>query len=383
MSTSSGNGASMIELFIWCRDLTKADEKPFDTFAVVMIQKSPNVAFEELQRSETVSNTPNPQFCTSFEISYSSEATSSPMLRLDIYRRKTLDTERLRDHEHRGTVSTSIGDLLNAKGNQLSSLLQNPNESDDGGYVTIAAENVDITNSQNSSFVQIDVSSSVLRKRDWNKTILCQRYTLCRAHKFNDENGNIAWLPIYRSDRMTKQRDLNANVEFSTASINYRHLCNGDEERAIRLKIYAMPQVNNKPGGKKQEIELAHTTFTLNFVCEIDPLMEDLGLEKDGHTGGIGTVSIVKAEPTDFGGYFSFQVNYKDTAKYANAGNFRKKISVVKLKPLNLVRKKGPKSASRSEGNKVSVLDDVNGLFSNESSGSEENESEEMKNEQN
>lgn len=368
-SSSAGDDDSAIELFLWCRNLGARDKKTFDAFAVVMMQRTEDGPFEELQRSETICNTSNPKFCTSFEVQYAADADYSPTLRFDVYERKTVDTERLRDHEHRGTVCASVEGLLNAEGNHLSLLLHHPHEPRDVGTVTVAAEPVDTTNNQNPSVVQLDVSSSVLRKRDWHKTLLSQRYELSRAHKFDDEDGNTVWLPVYRSDRMTKQRDSTVNVEFSTASVKYRHLCNGDEERAMRLTMYAVPQVIGKPIGKKQEVKVAHADFTLRFVCEIDPTVEVLCLEQDGSNVDMGVVSIVKAEPTDFGSYFSFQVNYEHTAKYTSTGSIGKKSNGVKLKRLKMPSKKSLAMGNRSEGKKIPIVPD--GLFSNDSSASE------------
>lgn len=360
-----------IELFVQCDGLGKArDEKPFDVFAVVMKKFPEDESFSEIGRTETMSCTSCPRFCTSLEVSYDEEYVGSSMLRLDVYERKTVHTERLRDHDHRGTTLMTIADLLKAKSNQLTLLLHHPHDPRDTGTATILVEHTDKESEENKSIVQLDVMTSVLRRRDWNKTVLHQRYELCRAHRYENEDGRTVWLPVYRSDRIGRQQRDSSNVnfwEFSTASLTYRHLCNGDEEREMRLTLYAMTPGIVKSGCKKRETLLAKTIFTVRFVCEIDPTEEVLSLERcdKGGEEDVGNVSIVKAEPTDFGSHFSFKVNFEHTEKYTSGGCDEKKGVGIKVKRLKFVRKKGGSSVAH-DVTSLSRLSLMDGLFQSE-----------------
>lgn len=360
-----------VELFLQCHNLVSArGEKPSEVFAVVM-QKSPRDAmFQEIGRTETISNTSSPHFCTSLEISYEKDPDPSYVLRLDVYERKTLHTERLKDHEHSGTTLTTVANLLQARGQQLTLLLHHPHAPRDTGTVTILFDLVDTTNTENKSIVQLDVATSVLRRRDWNKTLLSQRYELCRAHRYEDEDGRTVWLPVYRSDRIGRQQPRDTNNasfwEFSTASTCYRHLCNADEEREMRLTIYAVPLGITKPGAKKKETLLAKAVFTLRFVCEIDPTEEVLSLERCDcdSEDDIGNVSIVKAEPTDYGSQFSFRVNFDHTDKYMSAASDEKVAVPKKLKRLKFVKRKS--LSPNKQITSLSNLSLMDGLFQSE-----------------
>lgn len=375
---SDNGGEKTIELFIGCRNLVHVSEKAYDAFVVLMIKRTPNGKYEELQRSETLCHNAHPQFCTSFEVDYDASSEYSPMLRFDVYERMTVDTERLRDHNHRGTTCASIETLMTARRNQLELLLHHPWDPRNAGTISIAAEEVDKQHPENASVVQVDVSVSVLRRRDWNKTLVSQRYELCRAHQHDDETGRTVWLPVYRSDRVAKQRDSATLIEFSTASITYRHLCNADEERDMRLAFYGVPQAIVKhpsvvvgniaaSHNKKGESLLAYADFTLRFICEIDPTEEVLGLEKDGIVDNIGNVSILRAEPTDFGSHFSLQVNFDHTDKYTSASSDEKKGSTKRLTMLKMVHRKSLAAGGRSDAKVMSSLSIVKGLFSENS----------------
>lgn len=372
---SSTEEIQTVELFLHCDHLIGArDEKPFDVFAVVMLKSHDEPAFHEIGRTETLSNTSCPRFCTSLEVPFEPHLDSSCVLRLDVYERKTLHTERLKDHEHRGTTLTTVANLLQARGQQLTLLLHHPHHPHDTGTVTVLVEYVDTANAENKSIVQFDVATSVLRRRDWNKTLLSQRYELCRAHRYDDEDGRTVWLPVYRSDRIGRQqlRDMgNASFwDFSTASTSYRHLCNADEEREMRLTVYAVPLGITKPGAKKREVLLAKAIFTLRFVCEIDPTEEVLSLERYDGNGedDIGNVSIVKAEPTDYGSQFSFRINFDHTEKYTSGASDEKAIVPKKLKRLKFVKRKSP-APNRHDVTSLSKLSLMDGLFQSDDEG--------------
>lgn len=395
-----------LELFIGCEDLVTDREKTYDSFCVLMVQRSEGAPFEELQRTETISGygKAHPQYCTSFEVTYprppAPDTTPappyfSPMLRFDVYERKTHDTERLRDHAYKATARARVADILAARGLQLSLLLHHPYESRQTGTLFIAGEPVDKSNPENESVIQFDVLISTLKKKSWAKNKkhgLSQRYEICRAHRHRDKNGSTVWLPVYRSDRMTPKPHA-TYLEFSTASITNRQLCNSDEERNMRLVIFGKrrppPQLASSPPSihsvvtssvadrREQEAIIALADFTLRFVCEIDPTEEVLALERPDIEQEIGSVAILKAEPTDYGSHFCFRVNHEHTAKYiSSAGADDKKGSGKKLKIMRLVNKKSPTAISnQSTGPATASL--ASGLFGSDtfdSDGSVDNE---------
>lgn len=322
-----------LELFLGCRSLTDCKENSTASFAVLFLRTDEYADFKEIARTETVCNTVSPQFCTSSEIDFLERSIEHAAIRVDIYRRKTEQSEKLRDHVLLGKVYIPIDTILTSQGNHVTTQLSHPVESKKIGVLTISAEEVDTSNPENDSEIQLDISAAVLRKRDWNRSILGQRYELSRAHKHDDTDGHTVWLPTYRSNRISKQRDSNAVLEFSSATLKHRHLCNGDDERRMRLAVYAAPCLGIKKA--MSEIFIGMVEFTLRDLCEIDPTKEVLQIDREtAELQDLGNMAIVHAQPTDFGSYFSLRLDYKNTGKYTSAGCPEKNMSKVKAKAI-------------------------------------------------
>lgn len=345
-----------IELFIGCDDLVQSGEKAYDAFCVVQMQRGGDAGqWDEVERTETIYRNCNPRFCTSIEVQYSEDAN----LRFEVYERKAeeTETERLKAHEYRGGARAQVSDLLLARGNQLRLLLHDGRGGGNGrGTVFVVAERIDVENKDNNTIVEIDIKVPVLKRKDreWNskRNLISQRFEIWRKGLHDDEHGHVLWLPIYRSDRVARQRDSATWIEFTSASLKYRHLCNGDEERLLRLVFYGVSQsaspmqaaecadgtgsngINlglspsqrlSMGGGdvglgghitasNENEMMLAYTEISLRLMCEMDPTADMMPLERiEDHIGPVnmGKVVMDKAEPTDFGSYFSMKVNYE------------------------------------------------------------------------
>lgn len=321
-----------LELFIGCSALLGCCDSTLTSFAVIFLRIEEGGDFREVSRTETVCNSASPQFCSSSEIDFPENSIEHSNVRIDLYERKTVESERLRDHNFIGKVTIPVDTILTSHGNHLTTQISHPSESKKVGVLTLSAEEVDTSNPENETEIQLDVSAALLRKKDWNRTILGQRYELSRAHKHDDIDGHTVWLPVYKSDRMSKQRDSNAILEFSSACLKYRHVCNGDDERRMRIAVYAAPCGTKKTA---PELFIGLVEFTLRDLCEIDPTEEVLQLEREtAEVNDIGNMSILKAEPTDFGSHFSLQLNYESTSKYASAVCHDKRPPKVKAKAL-------------------------------------------------
>ncbi|PXF42059.1 hypothetical protein BWQ96_08227 [Gracilariopsis chorda] len=357
----------LIELFLSCDTLAHLTEKPLRTFAVLFKKDGHDRDFTELGRTETVCQSDSPHYCTSFEVPYNQRAADETILRVEIYQRKTEQTERLKDHDFFAKATISMPDVLMAPGNHLTTQLSHPSLEKKVGVLTLSAEQVDADRAENNSDVLIDMSACVLRRRDWNKTILCQRYELHRAHNHEDMEGHTVWLPIHKSDRIGKQRDSNTTIEFSTVSVKYRHLCNGDDERRMRISMYSTPQSNKRPC---TEALIGLAIFTLRDICELDPTEEVLQLERIGDDcEELGHVSIVKAEPTDYGSHFSLHVNYENTSRYCIAGSEEKRKQVKKMKKRLSITKRlslSSKDKSNPASTRICDLGGVDNLFTHQ-----------------
>lgn len=337
MEMCAPTGVKRLEAFIECRTLLGSGKENINSFAVVRSRSLQGGEFDEVARTETVFNSASPEYCTSFELEYSNTSIEHSIVRVDVYNRQTEASEHLDDHELLGKATIPLESVLMDEGNRFAAQIAHPLEKRTVGMLMLYAEEIDMSNEENQSDIQIDVSAAVLRKRDWNKSTLGQRYELKRAHKHDDCNGNPVWLPIHKSDRIWKQHDSKAIVEFCSTSLKYRHVCNGDDERRMRIIIYATQSSNSKRASS--EFLIGMVEFTLRDLCEIDPTCEVLPLEKgDVDVEDLGSLAILKAEPTDFGSLFSVQLNYETTTKYSSAVCTGAK-KVLRKKPMLAVRR--------------------------------------------
>lgn len=306
-----------LEFFLRFHSLSSPADKPFRAFAAVWTAGAQG-EFEELSRSETIYKGLSLRFCTSFELEYEAAQAENTSLKVQLYKRKTECSERLRCHELISQCIVCVEDILCANGNHLQRKLTKLGADLMLGYMVLSAEEMDEDNIENESNVELDVCSIALRRRDWNKTTVSQRYELQRAHKHDDGDGNIVWLPIYESNRISKQKGGNQNVEFTRANMKLRHLCNGDDERALRIVVYGLAQTTVRTS---VESYVGMVDFTLRDICELDPTQEVLVLEGVGDDQeDIGCVSILKAEPTDVGSHFSLKINHETSKRFSSVG---------------------------------------------------------------
>ncbi|CAN8075145.1 unnamed protein product [Agarophyton chilense] len=351
----------LIELFLSASISAKHSDTEAPTFAVVLRRDAFGTEFEELGRTETIAQSDPLLFFTSFTVSYNERLADETVLRFELYERKTDDTEKLREHDHLAKATLSLPDLILAPGNHLTTQLSHPTIEEKVGVLTISAEEVDASNQENQSDVLFDLSSNVLRKKDWNKTLLHQRYELKRAHKHEDTEGHTVWLPIHKSDRIGKQRYSNTIIEFSTTNLKYRHLCNGDDERRLKISLYV-----NSPTIKRTTTEslLGSVQFCLRDICELDPTQEVLPLEGGGDGDeDVGHVSILKAEPTDYGSHFALRVNFEHQ-KYSTGGSQEKrKLVNMTKKRLSMSKLSIGRGKSSQNGPKLPALNSIENLF--------------------
>lgn len=310
-------GSKSLELFLGCSGLAVDETEDSNTFAVLLLKTEEAGPFNEISRTETLPNATAPQFCTSFEICLAEASIDEACIRFDFYHRKTEESERVADHQLFGKVTVPLSSLLSAEGNHLATQISHPTEAKKVGVATISAEEIDVSNPEIGTEIQFDVSAAVLRKKDWNKTIIAQRYELSRAHKHDDCDEHTVWLPICRSNRITKQRHCNTEIDFSSVALKYRHVCNGDDERRMRLSMFTS---GTKKGSGERYI--GFVDFTFRDICELDPTIESLQLEGSNEDDAeLGRVSILRAEPTDFGSHFALKINHESTSKYNSSSN--------------------------------------------------------------
>jgi hypothetical protein len=188
------------------------------------------------------------------------------------------------------------------------------------GHLVLNCEAV-LDPSQEEELVEFELGSSVLKRREWPKHNLAQSFEILRAHVHDDVDNKCVWLPVYRSDRSIKQKAGATKVDFPRVTLTKRHICNGDEERRLRILLQIWDGSAKKGKWLKSKVA-GYIDFTLRDLCEVDPTKDLFEIEADGTfvQGGecleIGFASIEKAEPTEVGSFFSLLVHYASTSKF-------------------------------------------------------------------
>ncbi len=336
-----------IEMFIRCESLVLGSSRDSSVFVAVSTSEGVGKELEELIRTETICQGPSPKFCTSFVVPYDNAEVSQHAVFFDVYIRKSVTSERLSDQEHIGHVAVPLKRVLTATGNHSVAHLVAPS-GDAAGRMTISAEPVDMRHPDARHTMELEVRAVALRKRDWARTFIPQRYELWRAHAHGDEQGATVWLPVHRSDRVSKTRDASQHIDFTTASLSYRHLCNGDDGRRLRL---VLSSESAKTG--TCDADIGFVDLTLRQLCEMDPAEDVFKIQREGVAQDVGHVRIMHAEPTDYGGSFSLLMNYRgcDLHSVANEGVIQKAMLSLKKPSLKTPRsiKGGKKKTTLAE----------------------------------
>jgi hypothetical protein len=318
-----------MEVFVSAHSLRTTDaprRECIDAFAVVSLRRADSCKFTELARTETCPATAAPWFYPSFVISHDDRDADLASLRVDIYHRRKQDSERLEDHEHFGKTTIPINAIRQSPGMHFTSdLLQPLRERQIVGVVTVHCEPVSRHPTANE-LVEIDVAVSVLRRREWPRHSIPQRFEILRAHIYDDTNGRTVWLPISCSNSASKQRDVSASkashVEFSRVTVTKRQLCNGDEERRLRFVVEACLSgaSSKKAHSGPRMTELGYIEVTMRDLCECDPSEEVFNMESDENPGDVvGNLFLLMSEPTDVGAHFSVQINHLTSPRYSSA----------------------------------------------------------------
>lgn len=319
-----------LECFLSCAGLGSTDihrKDGLSPFAVLYMKQNECDDFSEIFRTETRPNTTSPAFCLSSEIRCRAEDISTTYLRVEIYHRVREGEESLEINELFGVAIFPLKSVRDAEGMQFLSSLSHPTkERERVGIVQIKAEHLCLSATANE-LVEIDLMAAGLRRREWSQAskIVPQSYEILRAHAYDDADGQVVWLPIYRSDRVSTYAKKTEHVDFSRATMTNRHLCNGDEERRIRIVLLA-GNPDKKTGGRAND--MGFIDITLRDLCEVDPTEEVFEIENAPETeeSEVGSMSLLTGQPTDVGSHFVLQVNHASCFKYVSLSSPESKI---------------------------------------------------------
>ena len=303
-----------IEAFLECRALFPEESKEIPTFIISSVKKDDSNHFLEISRTETVYGTTSMHFSTSFVLDYLDVDRSHLTILCQVHTGQVDDTESSCQTKLLGQAIFLLQEIIDAPRNQcIVPIVDLSKNGAECGALHIMAEHVDMSNPDMTSTIEIDVRTLVLKKKG---NPLPQRYELHRAHRGSNSKGQTVWLPIYKSNKECSQRKSSIYFDFRRASVTYRHLCNGDEERKLRLLLFTELSKHSGHDGVLGFIE-----FTLRELCEIDPTEQVFQIEQDGtYVESLGYVKVLQALPTDYGSHFAFLINHANCERFTAHG---------------------------------------------------------------
>lgn len=327
-----------LELFLSCTSIGGALLRgTISPFAVLSTQLAGSAALHEIGRTETCGATDCPAWFTPFEVEFMSSEADTASVTVEVYHRQQEGVESLSVHQLLGRARVRIENLLGAPGMHFLTPLANPlKEGEKAGILQVHAEH---RSTCRDEIIELDFLATSLRKRDWGSKNVAQSFEIFRAHAHDDASGHIVWLPVYRSCRLRQASKDNSQVlEFSRVTLSTKHFCNGDEERRIRIVLHGRLQESGvkkfNPHAKAIDVGLGYVDVTLRDMCEVSPTQELFEIEMDQEERGRdpGSLSLLKAEPTDVGSHFVLQINHADSRKLSSnrsgsARDLKKKLS--------------------------------------------------------
>lgn len=306
--------------------------KSFEVFVVVLTWSGKDNAFHEITRTETANQGVSPAFSTSVLFPYIPSNAAEYSLIFDVYIRKSVLSEKLSDHEQIGRVATTLQKVLDAPHLRLEEIVVAPSGLR-SGTLSILAEPADLSLPDAKTILELDVHTLALRKRDWPRSFTPQRFEIWRAHAREHIEEETHWVLVYRSERVAKQREASRYVEFTTASLSFRHLFNGDDERQLRIVFSSHSGKSGKPAD-----DLGFIDFTFAELCWLDPTYEALKIHTEAPPHDGGKVLLARNDPTENGGSFLLSVNFRasDTHAIADVGAIQKAMSSIAKAPTML-----------------------------------------------
>lgn len=275
----------------------------------VLYAKSGHVGRLEIGRTETVFDDLYPRWCHSFILDY--ERNNPKTLVVEVFDRDSR-SERLRKHDHIGSVECSLEDVREAPGKRLKLRLRNQHiRSVVPGYVSLVAEKVNPCDP--ALTVAIHVEAALLKRKNTTVNVgVSQFFTIMRARE--EANGTLSYSPVYRSEAVTRAAGDGAGyARFKTANLTVQKLTNGFFKRPLRIQFH-----RRKLNGDHKLLGYVDTSLT--DLCAMDPhgesrcLLPLEGAYQD--ESSLGNVILVDSELTQTASAFHFRVDHFLSSKF-------------------------------------------------------------------
>lgn len=274
-STMAASCTSQIEMILSCENLLNLDVmSKSDPFCIVQMKESWQNNFFEIGRTEQIDDNLNPEWVKKFILNYNFETIQK--IRFEIWDKDTSGNDFL------GEFETTLADIVSFNGRQYRGKLKNQRSNSAAGHVVIVTEEV----SSCKEVIQMAFRAKDLSKQCWlvrNDPFLV----------FSRSNEDGSYSVVMKSEVVNSTQ----NPKWKALTIKGRTLCNGDNDRTIKIDCY-----DNRSDGDHKLIGTCQTSLrTLKKgVGEDNQYLLKKNTKSKEQTGSLELMNIKVTEETSF-----------------------------------------------------------------------------------
>lgn len=213
-----------------------------DPFAVLYIRAARQSKYVELGRTETLKDTVNPRFVSSFELPYAFEQLQE--LRVAVYDRDSPSSD-LRKHDFIGAAECALAQIVTSPGRCIKlNLVNAAARRRQCGFVSLTGEEVSTT----KKMVYMDLGLRLSQRASDN----VRRYFVISRQR----DGGGGTIDVYRSEAT---RCADRRMRFKSVFVDGETLTRGDDHRELTIRFM-------EDRGRSQDAHRLHSEITTCFA---------------------------------------------------------------------------------------------------------------------
>ncbi|GAB6021481.1 Copine-8 [Chamberlinius hualienensis] len=210
---------STVELSVSCRKLLDKDVfSKSDPVVALFMQPFGHQRWVEIDRTETIDNSLNPDFAHKFIVTFMFEELQK--LKFEVYDVDS-SSQRLEDHEFLGLMECSLGELVSS--GSLEKPLCNRRNGFTRGTIIVTVEELPAC--------KVDLTLQFAGKKLSKKNFFGKSDPFITISKSNEDGS-------YTVVRRTEYLIRNLNPTWKPFTISLQRLCNGDEQRMLKFECH-------------------------------------------------------------------------------------------------------------------------------------------------
>lgn len=277
MPSAAAACTSQIEMTLSCRNLTNMDVmSKSDPFCIVKMKESWQNDFFEVDRTEAIDDNLSPEWVKKLILNYNFETIQK--VRFEVWDKDPSGIDFIGEYE------TTMAEIVSYSGRQFVSKLKDK-RSNPAGHIVIVTEEV----SGCKEIIQMTFRATNLQKQSFfmrNDPFLV----------FSRSNEDNSFSVVLKSEVVSSTQ----NPKWKPLTIKGRTLCNGDNDRTIKIDCY-----DSRNDGDHKLIGTCQTSLrTLkkgaNRVGEDNQYILRKSLNSKEHTGTLELMNIIVTEEVSF-----------------------------------------------------------------------------------